>query len=116
MNLFPSVRLSELKNDVRLKKSRLDGSAAAVRSTFAEQAAPTNLLKHPTWLIGGIISTLATLKIGGKVVGFLAKSQLKGGIGGKIAAVGGAIVMKKVLPIAATAAIKAIESFVKKRS
>jgi hypothetical protein len=115
MTLFPSVRISDLKRDVALKKARLDESAAAVRSTMVSQANPSNLIKHPSWLIGGVISTLATFKIGGKVIGWVAKNKLRGGWIGKIAATGGILAAKKLLPLATAALMKGLESFTKKR-
>lgn len=62
--IFPRLRISELKQDIVLKKQRLDSSTASVKQTVLEKVRPLNfLIENRRMILGAFTSAFTALTV-----------------------------------------------------
>lgn len=107
--IFPEVRLSELKADVELKRRQLENSSENIKASLSDLSRPLNFLKkNPLTALGGLVSTLVAFKA---ATGLFKKR----GFLGKVAAFGGAMFARNVLPLATRGVLAGLDALYKKK-
>jgi hypothetical protein len=69
MNLFPSVRLSELRAQRERDRRNFHTSTTQLQNLLREKARPLSLFKaHPGMILGGLASLFALYEVGSSVI------------------------------------------------